>query len=165
MDITLDEVEPFMDPPPADAKAALLASWLLAISGQLTKVFGDTLPTMIAPTVYDIVGVALNRRLTANAYDPRLRAQSTGPSSVQYNMNVATLRGWFWPDEANTLDLLFGSGGSISSVRTPAPDAIRFGNRAGPRLTGEVYGDASGLGINSGFGFGDYSELEYGDNS
>ena len=162
MDITLAQVTPFMDPPPPAGKAALLASWLTAISAKLTKTFGDTLPAAIAPAVYDIIGVALNRRLSVAQIgaDPRIKRQSTGPSSVEYNTSVTGLSGWFWPSEANELGELFGYGGSLTSIRTSAPDGIRFGNLAprdtpGPTYYGEYFG----------YGYDGESELPYGDQS
>lgn len=130
MNITRENITPFLDTPIPDAKNTAVDAWLSAISAQLNSSFGTVLPAAIAPAVYNIVADAIARRLDRTKVDPRLKAQATGPSSVQYNTAITSLFGWFYPAEAAQLGELFGGGGTVSSARTPAPDGVRFGNMA-----------------------------------
>lgn len=152
MDITAEQITPFLDAPIPAGKTDNVTAWLTAISAQLTVAFGQALPTTIAPAVYDIVADAVSRRLTRGQYDPRIASQATGPSNVSYNAALASLTGWFYPGEINTLTGLFGGNmGTLSSVRTPAPDGVRFGNlsRRHPDLVDEV--GILGVGVSDDF--------------
>lgn len=54
-------------------------------------------------------------------------AQTIGPANVRYDPRAALLK-WFLPEQLDELDAIVGVG-NIRSVRMPAPDGIRFGNR------------------------------------
>lgn len=134
MDITRANIAPFLDSPIPRPREDAVDAWLSAISARLNSRFGSVLDPVIAPAVYDIVASAIARRLVRGQNGDGgglIKRQSTGPSSVEYNVGLTSLAGWFWPEEANDLGELFGSGGSLSSIRTPAPDGIRFGNMSG----------------------------------
>jgi hypothetical protein len=128
MNITVDNITPFLDVAPTIPQMPKMTAWLTAISAQLTATFGGTLPDAIAPAVYNLVADAIARRLTRGQFDPRIKTQSTGPSSVGYNTDVTALSGWFYPDEANLMSSFFSGGSGVRSYRTPAPDGIRYGN-------------------------------------
>lgn len=133
MDITREDIAAFLDTPIPDASNEKVDAWLSAIDARLNTSFGTVLPATIAPAVYDIVANVIQRRLDRGKIGESnglIRAQSTGPSSVTYNTDLAGLTGWFWPGEINDLESLFGTGGSVRSVRLSAPDAVRFGNIA-----------------------------------
>jgi hypothetical protein len=134
MQITRENIAPFLDQPIPESRYVAVDAWLTAISARLNSRFGAVLSADIAPAVYDIVANVIVRRLGRGSNGDGgglIKRQSTGPSSVEYNVGLTSLAGWFWPEEANDLGELFGSGGSISSIRTPAPDGIRFGNMSG----------------------------------
>lgn len=131
MNITRENIEPFLDAPIPAPQQEKVDAWLTAISAILTKRYGQILPPAVAPAVYDIVAQAITRRLGAAGRADQgglVKRQSTGPSSVEYNTALSSLSGWFYPDESAQLDSLFGTGGTLSSVRTPAPDGVRYGN-------------------------------------
>lgn len=155
MNIVAANIAPFLDEPIPSGRVAAVDAWLTAISAQLNSTFGDVaIPPVIAPAVYLIVADAIARRLDRRKFDARIKAQATGPSSVQYNTDVTSLSGWFFPEEANQIGSFFKVGG-ITSIRTPAPDGIRYGNRSRPYL-GMIVG--MGIEVNE-----NESELEDGD--
>lgn len=135
MNITRENIDPFMDVP--TGKEALVDAWLTSISAILTARFEptppydpDVVPAAIAPAVYDIVAQAIVQRLTDEAIgsgrDPRVKAQAINGASVQY-FDSAQFSSWFDPFVLADLNALFGVG-SVRSTRTPAPDAVRYGN-------------------------------------
>lgn len=145
MEITLENVEDFLDTPLSGNQSTQVQAWLGAISSQLNVTFGyggKALGATVAPAVYSTVADAITRRLSRKNFDPRLRGQSVGPSAVTYNVTVSQLQGWFYPDEALSLQAWLGggNGGSLSSVRMPAPDAVRFGNLAPRFVSPEFFG-------------------------
>jgi hypothetical protein len=136
VDISYAQVQPFL-PPLNAARQARVTAWLPVLSVILTHRYGDRItdePTLDddgntvpanEPVFLAIVADALERRL---ARPGLVDQQSVGPASVRYNSR-AHLAKWFLPEEISQMDDIAGLGGSIRSVRTPAPDAIRFGNR------------------------------------
>lgn len=132
MNITRANIAPFLDTPIAEADYVKVDAWLSAISAQLTASYGDTLPDALAPAVYNIVADAISRRLVRGSEGSGgglIKKQNTGPSGVEYNTDLTKLTGWFWPGELDDLAGWFGNG-ALQSVRTPAPDGVRFGNLA-----------------------------------
>jgi hypothetical protein len=161
MQITRANIAPFLDAPIPEGRYTAVDAWLTAVSATLNSRFGTVLPEAIAPAVYSIVADVIVRRLDRGKNGDGgglIKRQQTGPSSVEYNVGLTALSGWFWPDEANQLGDLFGNGGgTLTSVRTPAPDGIRYGN-----LSTHDYAESlAGLGIE----YSDVDETGEGDYS
>lgn len=135
MEITRDDIAPFITIPVG--KEDLVDAWLTAISAIITVKYEptpaydpDVVPEAIAPAVYDIVARAIAQRLrdtsAGSGTDPRVKAQAINGASVQY-FDSAQSSSWFSSSDLADLGILFGVG-TVTSLRTPAPDGVRFGN-------------------------------------
>lgn len=135
LNLNLGDVTPFL-PPLSTPQTTRVTAWLPVLNALLDARYG----TRIGPVDVAEGEPASNRVLfvsaAADALERRLSkpsglidAQGIGGASVKYNARAALSR-WFLPEELDQLDDACGIGGGIRSVRTPAPDAIRFGNRS-----------------------------------
>jgi hypothetical protein len=136
MDISREDIDPFIDIPATMSDR--VDAWLTAISAILTNRFSakptpdpDPVPAASAPAIFDIVARAIGQRLAderaGSGRDPRVKAQAVAGSSAQY-FDTAQSTSWFNAYDLKDLAELFDNAGSVRSVRTPAPDAIRYGN-------------------------------------
>ena len=124
MELTLPKVTPFL-PTLTTAQTTKVTAWLTAISVSLTARYGDRITEALEPMFLSYTADAVLRRLQRE--NKTVAQQNIGPAGVRYT-DKSGLGGWFWPEELADMDATAGRGG-IRSVRTPAPDAVRFGNR------------------------------------
>lgn len=133
LNLTIEDVTPFL-PTLSPAQITRVTAWLPVLDALLNARYG----THIGPAESEPEGAASNRVLfvsaAADALERRLSkpaglidSQSIGGASVKYGARAALSR-WFLPEELDQLDDACGLGGGIRSVRTPAPEAVRFGN-------------------------------------
>lgn len=132
--LTLAKLQPFL-PTLSTAQTAKVEAWIPVLELLLNGRYGDRITTEPSGTdpvipANEILFVsaaadAISRRLTKPA--ALIESQTIGPASVKYNAR-ASLSSWFLSEELAQLDSALGLG-TIRSVRTPAPDGIRFGNR------------------------------------
>jgi hypothetical protein len=135
MQITVEQITPFLKSPQASSDARVVA-WLGAISAMLTARYGEV-ATALLPVVHSYTADAISRRLTPR--DRLVAQQSVGPASVRYT-EAAGLGGYFLPDELADMDSTLGRAGT-RSYRTPAPAGIRYGNTSGPDFGELLEGD------------------------
>ena len=128
LDLTLMKMDPFLPQMTADQRSKVVA-WIPVLQLLLNARYGDRITTEpIGGNEVAFVSAAadaVSRRLTKPS--ALVDSQAIGPANVRYNQR-AHLAKWFLPEELSELDGLAGLS-SIRTVRTPAPDAIRFGNR------------------------------------
>lgn len=130
----MPKLDPFL-PPLTAAQTAKVAAWIPVLALHLNGRYGDRITTdpsgtdpVIPPNEPAFVSAAADAIMTRLARPAaQIDSQTIGPANVRYNNRAALLR-WFLPEQLSELDVLAGIG-SIRSVRTPAPDAVRFGNR------------------------------------
>lgn len=126
--LTMNLVEPFL-PTLTTAQRTRVEAWLPVLQVILNARYGALITQEPdggnEPAFLAAAGEALERRLTRPGM---VLQQNIGPAGVRYDPR-ATLSRWFLPEELDQLDDLAGVGGA-RTVRTPAPDAIRYGNRA-----------------------------------
>lgn len=128
------KLEPFL-PALSMGQRDKVDAWIPVLELLLNGRYGDRItaqpsgtdPAIPAnePVFVSAAADAISRRLTKPA--GLIDSQTIGPASVRYNSR-AGLSQWFLPEELAQLDGALGIG-SIRSVRTPAPDGVRFGNR------------------------------------
>lgn len=133
LELTLAKVQPFL-PPLSAAQSERVEAWLPVLQLLLNRRYGDKITDAESvpegqeatePLFVSVAGDAIARRLTRP--NGLIDQQAVGPASVRYNAR-ANLAVWFLPEELAQLDDIAGFGRSVRSVRTPAPDGIRFGN-------------------------------------
>jgi hypothetical protein len=127
MDLHPWKLEPFL-PTLTPAQTAKVTAWTTAIEAWLTHRYGDRITEAVEPMFVSYAADAILRRLQRE--NKTVAQQNIGPAGVRYT-DKSALGGWFWPEEIASMDGTAGRGG-IRSVRTPAPDAVRFGNRVVP---------------------------------
>ena len=132
LELEWDDVSPFL-PPLNTTQRARVDAWLPVLSVILETRYGSLITQAREPLFHATAADALERRLTKPA--GLIDSQSIGQASVKYNARAA-ITSWFLAEELDQLDEACGLGGGIRSFRTPAPDAVRFGNRN--RLLDEV---------------------------
>lgn len=128
------KLQPFL-PTLTAAQTTKVTAWLPVLELHLNGRYGDRITTepsgtdpVIPPNEPAFVSAAADAIMTRLARPSgQIDSQTIGPANVRYNSRAALLR-WFLPEQLSELDVLAGIG-SIRSVRTPAPDAVRFGNR------------------------------------
>ena len=114
------------------AQQTRVDAWLPVVALLLNQRYGDRITVDLEPAFVSAAGEAIARRLTRGT--ALVDQQAVGPASVKYNPR-AMIRSWFLPEELDELDGIVNEGGSgARTYRTPAPDAIRFGNRLRPVL-------------------------------
>lgn len=142
MDITRTDIGLFITIP--TGKETLVDAWLTAISAIITVKYEptpaydpDVVPEAIAPAVYDIVARAIAQRLSditpGSGRDPRVKSQTINGAAASY-FDSAQSSSWFSSSDLADLGILFGVG-TVTSLRTPAPDGVRFGNLSRPAYT------------------------------
>lgn len=124
LNLTLEDVTPFL-PPLTAAQTTRITAWLPVLNALLDARYGDAITVERRPVFVSTAADAIERRLGRPA--GMVDAQAIGSANVRYNRR-ASLAVWFLPEELAQLDDLAGFGRSVRSVRTPAPDGIRFGN-------------------------------------
>lgn len=131
--LTLTEVTPFLPNQLSGTNERRAKAWLSAMEVKITARYGSHIDVDLQPIFLGYCADAIERRL----YRPSgmIDAQTTGPFSVKYNAR-ATLGGWFLPEEIADMDSVTGKGG-MRTMRTPAPDGVRFGNLARRHDDGE----------------------------
>lgn len=127
MQLELSKLQPFLRPNPLPQnKKTLVNAWAPVLALLLTKRYGesitDTGDAATEPVFVSSAASAIQRRL--DKPNQMINAQSVNGASATYN---ASLLAWFDPAELSELDSFAGKGG-IRTVRTPAPDRIRYGN-------------------------------------
>lgn len=131
--LTMAKLTPFL-PTLSTAQTARVTAWLPVLALRLNARYGDritTEPSDTDPVVPEnepaFISAAADSIMTRLARPGLVDSQAVGPANVRYNSRAALLK-WFLPEQLDELDAIVGVG-NIRSVRTPAPDAIRFGNR------------------------------------
>jgi hypothetical protein len=124
--IEWDDVEPFL-PTLKAAQIVRAEAWLPVLALHLDARYGAQITAAVEPAFFSAAADAIEDRLQRPGGG--LIQQSIGPASARYSDRSALLR-WFPPERLDELDVLVGLGG-IRTVRTPAPDAIRYGNLSG----------------------------------
>jgi hypothetical protein len=128
LNLQIGDVTPFL-PTLNGGQTARVDAWLPVVSQLLDARYGDTIVADNRILFVSAAADALERRLSKPA--GLIDAQNIGPAGVKYNPRAALSR-WFLPEELDQLDEACGLGGGIRTVRMPAPDAVRFGNRSHP---------------------------------
>ena len=124
IELTLEDVTPFL-PPLKPAQETRVTAWLPVLNVLLDARYGIEITPERRPVFVSTAADALERRLGKPS--GLIDSQAVGSANVRYNSR-AGLAVWFLPEELAQLDDLAGFGRSVKSVRTPAPDGIRFGN-------------------------------------
>lgn len=124
LNLTRGELTPFL--PPLDSiQAPRVDAWIPVLSMLLDLRYGTHITTERRVLFVSAAADAIERRLGKPA--GLIDQETAGPFSTRYNPRAALSR-WFLPEELEQLDDACGLGGGIRSVRTPAPDAVRFEN-------------------------------------
>lgn len=132
--LTLAKVQPLLAKPPSAAQAPRVEGWLAGLSVLLNNRYraAFSAPSKEAPEL-DLeplfliyVADAVQRRL--DKLRQMLDSEGAGPFSARWNP-ASSLGAWFLPAELEEMDAVTGGGGT-RTYRTPAPDHIRFNNRA-----------------------------------
>lgn len=124
LNLNLEELEPFL-PPLDTAQKERVEAWIPVLTLLLDLRYGAHITQERRVLFVSAVADALERRLGKPA--GLIDQEVAGPFSTRYNPRAALSR-WFLPEELEQLDDACGLGGGIRSVRTPAPDAVRFEN-------------------------------------
>lgn len=130
IELTWAKVEPFLS---AKAKAMQTTTepWLGPLQVLLNARYGDGITQEPdggnEPLFVSTAADSINRRVNRPADADFVLQQAVASGSVRYNDRAAAAR-WFEPEELDALDAATHTGG-VRTVRTPAPDGIRFGNR------------------------------------
>lgn len=131
--LTMQKLQPFL-PALTAAQTTRVTAWLPVLELRLNARYGDRITEV--PSDTDPVGppnepafisAAADSIMTRLARPGLVDSQAAGPANVRYNARAALLK-WFLPEQLDELDAIVGLG-NVRSVRTPAPDGIRFGNR------------------------------------
>lgn len=127
------KLTPFL-PTLTPAQTTRVEAWLPVLELRLNARYGDritTVPSSTDPVVPAnepaFVSASADSIMTRLARPGLVESQAVGPANVRYSSRAALLK-WFLPEQLDELDAIVGIG-NVRSVRTPAPDAIRFGNR------------------------------------
>lgn len=127
------KLTPFL-PTLTAAQKTRAEAWLPVLALRLNARYGDRITTepsgtdpVIPPNEPAFISAAADSIMTRLARPGLVEAQTIGPANVRYNSRAALLK-WFLPEQLDELDAIVGSG-NVRSVRTPAPDGVRFGNR------------------------------------
>lgn len=127
------KLAPFL-PTLTAAQTARVTAWLPVLELRLNARYGDRITTepsgtdpVVPANEPAFVSAAADSIMTRLARPGLVDSQAVGPANVRYNSRAALLK-WFLPEQLDELDAIVGIG-NVRSVRTPAPDAIRFGNR------------------------------------
>lgn len=128
------KLEPFL-PTLTAAQTTRAEAWLPVLELRLNARYGDRITTQPSgtdpvippnePAFLSAAADAIVRKLGQPSV--AVDAQTIGPANVRYNQRAHLLK-WFLPEQLDDLDAIVGVG-NVRTVRTPAPDAIRFGNR------------------------------------
>lgn len=124
----MQKLQPFL-PTLTAAQKTRAEAWLPVLALRLNARYGDriTSPPVANPTEPAFISAAADSIMTRLARPGLVDSQAVGPANVRYNSRAALLK-WFLPEQLDELDAIVGSG-NVRSVRAPAPDGIRFGNR------------------------------------
>jgi len=128
------KLAPFL-PTLTAAQKTRAEAWLPVIALRLDARYGDRITTepsgtdpVIPPNEPAFLSAAADAIMTRlSRPGGQIDSQTIGPANVRYNSRAALLK-WFYPEQLDDLDAIVGVG-NVRSVRTPAPDGIRFGNR------------------------------------
>lgn len=130
----MQKLQPFL-PALTAAQTTRVTAWLPVLALRLNARYGDRITTepsgtdpVIPANEPAFISAAADSIMTRLARPGLVDSQAVGPANVRYNSRAALLK-WFLPEQLDELDAIVGSG-NVRSVRTPAPDAIRFGNLA-----------------------------------
>lgn len=125
LNLTMEDVAPFL-PPLTAAQSTRVTAWLPVVSTLLDARYGAEITPERRPVFVSTAADAIERRLGRPS--GMVDSQAIGSANVRYNRR-ASLAVWFLPEELTQLDDVAGLGRGVRSVRMPAPDGIRFGNR------------------------------------
>ncbi len=127
------KLAPFL-PTLTTAQTARVTAWVPVLELRLNARYGDRITTepsgtdpVVPANEPAFVSAAADSIMTRLARPGLVDSQAVGPANVRYNSRAALLK-WFLPEQLDELDAIVGVG-NVRSVRTPAPDGIRFGNR------------------------------------
>lgn len=133
MQVSLENVRPYLGRSLSPAEATRAESMVAAMSALLTARYGDRVAAYqertggdLFPLIDSYVAAAVERRLAKK--NQMAGRESAGPFRVEWDP-ASSRGGWFLPEELAELDGLLGRGGT-RTYRTPAPDAQQFGNLA-----------------------------------
>jgi hypothetical protein len=131
--LTLAKLEPFL-PTLTTAQTTKVTAWLPVLALRLNARYGDRITTepsgtdpVVPANEPAFISAAADSIMTRLARPGLVGSQTIGPANVRYDSRAALLK-WFLPEQLDELDAIVGLG-NVRFVRTPAPDAIRFGNR------------------------------------
>jgi hypothetical protein len=124
LNLNLEELKPFLPTLDADEETRVTA-WIPVLTLLLDRRYSAQITDETRVLFVSAAADALERRLGK----PRglIDQEGAGPFTTRYNPRAALSR-WFLPEELDQLDDACGLGGGTRSVRTPAPDAVRFEN-------------------------------------
>lgn len=129
----MPKLAPFL-PTLTTAQTARVTAWLPVLALRLNARYGDRITTepsgtdpVVPANEPAFISAAADSIMTRLARPGLVDSQAVGPANVRYNSRAALLK-WFLPEQLDELDAIVGSG-NVRSVRTPAPDGVRFGNR------------------------------------
>lgn len=131
--LTMAKLEPFL-PTLTTAQTTKVTAWLPVLALRLNARYGDRITTepsgtdpVVPANEPAFISAAADSIMTRLARPGLVGSQTIGPANVRYDSRAALLK-WFPPEQLDELDAIVGLG-NVRFVRTPAPDAIRFGNR------------------------------------
>lgn len=120
----MQKLQPFL-PTLTAAQTTRAEAWLPVLALRLNARYGDRITVENESAFVSAAADAIMTRLSRPG--GQIDSQTVGPANVRYNARAALLK-WFYPEQLDDLDAIVGVG-NVRSVRTPAPDGIRFGNR------------------------------------
>ena len=135
MELTPEAVRTFLTP--KQAADPRVDAWCPVLAALLTARYGDRITAELTPVFASTAADAISRRI--DKPQSMIDRQSIGAASVQWNTRSA-IATWLLPEEVQQLDGLVGLGG-VRTVRMPAPDQVRYGNRVAPDWGGTVTED------------------------
>ena len=134
LELTMAKLMPFL-PTLTAPQTTKVNAWIPVLQLRLNARYGDRITTV--PSGTDPVVPANEPAFVSAAADAIMRklaapvamvdAQTIGPANVRYNARAHLLK-WFLPEQLDDLDAIVGLG-NVRTVRMPAPDGVRFGNR------------------------------------
>lgn len=143
----MQKLQPFLPTLTAPQQSRVTA-WLPVLELRLNARYGDRITTdptgtdlpANEPAFVSAAADAIMRKLAQPS--AMVDAQTIGPANVRYNARAHLLK-WFLPEQLDDLDVIVGIG-NVRTVRMPAPDGIRFGNRMRAR---DVYPEGESDGV------------------
>jgi hypothetical protein len=125
MDLSIDDVKPFLTP--KQAADSRVSAWLTTLAALLQARYGSRITEPLRPIFVNAAADAIGRRVDKGS--SMIDQQSVGAASVRWNPRSA-IAAWFLPEEIAQLDEV-AQGNTSPGARThrmAAPYGQRFGN-------------------------------------